>query len=149
NYGLSSYGNIDLLTATANSVNTAYVQLAADVGLAQVVDVARRLGIESDIPEVPAMSLGSVDVSPYEMVNAYMTLANRGAHADPYFVRRVVDDDGDVLYEARIREEEVYEPGYADVMNHALRQTIERGTGRAADIGRPAAGKTGTTNDNT
>jgi penicillin-binding protein 1A len=148
NYGGSSYGNIDLTQATANSVNTIYAKLASQVGLQRIAEVARDLGIDTDVPVVPSMSLGSANVSPYEMTRAYLTLANRGQRATPYYVKKVTDAAGNVLFEANPQREEAYPEEYADVMNHVLQQTITKGTGTAAAIGRPAAGKTGTTSDN-
>ena len=149
NYGNEGFGRIDLVEATAKSVNTVYAQLAADVGLQQVADTARRLGIDSEIPVLPSMALGAVEVSPYEMTRAYLTFATRGQRVEPFFVRRVTRADGRVVHESRPERDEVFDERYADVMNHVLSQTIRRGTGRAAAIGRPAAGKTGTTNENT
>ena len=149
NYGGESFGTINLTKATASSVNTVYAQLAADIGLDKVATTARNLGIDSDVPLLPSMSLGSVEVSPYEMIRAYMTFANRGTRVEPYFVRRVTTAEGRVLYEHRDRSDDVYDEKYADIVNHMLSETIKSGTGRAAAIGRDAAGKTGTTNDNT
>jgi penicillin-binding protein 1A len=125
------------------------MQLARDVGLEAIARTAHDLGIETKVPVVPSMALGSANVSPYEMLRAYMTFANRGRRIDPYFVRNVTDADGNILFEAHRRRTEVYPQRYADVINHVLAQTISRGTGTAADIGRPAAGKTGTTTDHT
>jgi membrane peptidoglycan carboxypeptidase len=95
------------------------------------------------------MSLGSANVSPYEMLRAFMTFANRGDRINPYFVRRVTDADGHELFHADIRRENVYPERYADVVNEVLRRAASEGTGRAAAIGKQIAGKTGTTNRNT
>jgi 1A family penicillin-binding protein len=149
NYGGESFGNLDLTEATVHSVNTVYTQLAADIGIEEVAETAYDLGIDSKVPEVPSIALGSANIAPIEMVRAYLTFANRGERVTPYFVRRVTDADGDELYEAHPRQDRALSEEHADVVNHVLRQVIERGTGRAADIGRPAAGKTGTTSDNT
>ncbi|HYD10748.1 MAG TPA: penicillin-binding transpeptidase domain-containing protein, partial [Acidimicrobiales bacterium] len=149
NYGGESFGNIDLVEATAKSVNTAYVQLAAEVGMRPIADLANKLGVTAEIEPHPAMSLGSEEVSPIDMARSYMTFANRGERITPFFVERVEDADGATIYTADPSRESVYPRQYADLMNHVLSQTIERGTGRAADIGRDAAGKTGTTSNNT
>ncbi|MCU1379254.1 MAG: penicillin-binding protein [Acidimicrobiales bacterium] len=149
NYGGESFGSIDLTTATAHSVNTVYAQLAADIGLDKVAEAAHELGVTSDVPMVPSMSLGSANVSPYEMIRAYMTFANRGKRVEPFYVRQVKDADGNVIYDAHRNSKNVYDRKYADVVNNVLTQTIKRGTGTAADIGKPAAGKTGTTTNNT
>jgi penicillin-binding protein 1A len=149
NFGSESFGSIDLTTATEHSVNTAYIQLAHDVGLDAIATTAHDLGVETKFPVVPAMALGSANVSPYEMLRAYMTFATRGKRLDPFYVTKVTDPNGNVLYEGRRHTKDVYPAKYADVVNATLSQVIQHGTGTAADIGRPAAGKTGTTSGNT
>ena len=149
NYGGESFGDIDLVDATAHSVNTVYAQLASDVGLRAVARTARDLGIETELPIVPSMSLGSAQASPLEMLRAYMTFGTRGQRVTPYFVRRVTDRSGTVLFSADPKREDVYPEDLADVVNHALTAVLRNGTGRAASFGRPAAGKTGTTTGNT
>ncbi|HUS62358.1 MAG TPA: penicillin-binding transpeptidase domain-containing protein, partial [Acidimicrobiales bacterium] len=149
NYSNESFGSINLTDATAHSVNTVYAQLASNVGLREVASSAHDLGIESKLPIVPSMSLGAANVSPYEMIRSYMTFANRGERIEPYFVRRVIDPKGHILYEADPSRRRVYDEKYADVVNEVLTQVIKKGTGKAASIGKPAAGKTGTTSSNT
>jgi penicillin-binding protein 1A len=95
------------------------------------------------------MSLGAANVSPYEMIRAYMTFANRGTRVEPFYVRRVLDADGNEIYATHKQDKRVYDRKYADVVNNVLTQTIKRGTGTAANFGKPAAGKTGTTSENT
>jgi penicillin-binding protein 1A len=149
NYGGESFGNIDLIDATAHSVNTVSVQLVADVGPQAVADVANKLGVTAKLEPNPSIALGAEEVSPIDKASSYMTFGNRGVRVDPYFVEKVSDSDGKVIYTADTRGENVYPEQYADLMNHVLQSVIDRGTGRAADIGRPAAGKTGTTSSNT
>jgi 1A family penicillin-binding protein len=148
NFGNESFGQIDLTAATAHSVNTYFAQLAAKVSLPDIAETAHDLGIETKFRVVPSMALGSANVSPYEMLRAYMTFANRGERITPYFVQRVTDADGHELYHAQTRRQRVYPEDYADVVNEILTHVVTEGTGRAAAIGRPVAGKTGTTNDN-
>jgi 1A family penicillin-binding protein len=148
NYGRESFGKIDLVEATAHSVNTSYIQLAKDVGLHEIAETAHELGITSDIPDVPSMALGSANVSPQEMLRAYMTFATRGKRLDPYFVKKVTDSDGTTLYEGSRHTKEVYDSKDADLVNYALQQVVKKGTGTAANIGKPVAGKTGTTSGN-
>jgi penicillin-binding protein 1A len=147
NYNGSGFGDLDLTQATASSVNTIYEQLAVDTGLDKIVETAKELGIDSPVEKFASMPLGTANISPLEMLRAYMTFANRGRRPEPYFVKRVTDADGKVLYEADVVRESVYPQDYADIVNHALKQVIENGTGTAARIGRDAAGKTGTTDD--
>jgi 1A family penicillin-binding protein len=148
NFGRESFGKIDLIEATAHSVNTSYIQMAKDVGLDKIAETAHELGITSDLPDVPSLALGSANVSPQEMLRAYMTFATRGKRLDPYFVKKVTDSDGTTLFEGSRHSKEVYDSKDADLVNYALQQVIKKGTGTAANIGRPAAGKTGTTSGN-
>ena len=149
NYSNESFGSINLPDATAHSVNTVYAQVASDVGLREIASTAHDLGIDSKLPIVPSMSLGAANVSPYEMIRSYMTFANRGERVDAYFVRKVTDPNGHVLYEAHPSKTRAYDEKYADVVNNVLTQVIKKGTGTAAAFGKPAAGKTGTTSNNT
>jgi membrane peptidoglycan carboxypeptidase len=149
NFGNEGYGTIDLLTATQNSVNTVYAQLGARIGMDKVVRTAGELGITTPLLPYPSLTLGAQEVSLLEMTRAYLTFDNRGNRVDPYYVSRVTDAAHTVLYEANPRPRRVYATNDADLVNVALQRVIARGTGKAADIGRPAAGKTGTTSDNT
>jgi penicillin-binding protein 1A len=149
NYGDREFGIIDLLTATKSSVNTVYAQLAAQIGIETVVQTAEDLGITTPLKAYPSLTLGAQEVSVLEMTRAYMTFANRGNRPDPYYVSRVTDTHGNVLYEAKPRTRKVYPTDDADLVNYALQGVIQAGTGTAANIGRPAAGKTGTTEENT
>ena len=149
NYGGESFGTIDLQDATAHSVNTVYAQLIADTGAAPVVETAKHLGVTAELEPHPSIALGSEVVSPLDMARAYMTFANRGERVTPFSVEKVSDSKGAVIYTASVTRESVYPQQDADVINHVLQGVIKKGTGTAADIGRPAAGKTGTTSDNT
>jgi penicillin-binding protein 1A len=149
NFNNESFGTIDLQDATAHSVNTVYAQLIRDVGPQAVADTAKRLGVTAPLEPYPALALGSEEVSPLDMATSYMTFANRGERVTPFTVEKVTDVDGHVIYTADTSKERVYPQQYADVVNHVLQGVISRGTGRAADIRRPAAGKTGTTSNNT
>ena len=150
NYGGEGYGDVTVAQATANSVNTVYAQLLAEVGPKAVADAATTMGIDAELDVHPSIALGVEEVSPLDLASAYLTLADDGTKVQPYAIARIEDADGDVLWEPDLAEpeEEVIEPGYARAVTHALRGVIEGGTGKAADIGRPAAGKTGTTQDN-
>ncbi|MGH9178484.1 MAG: PBP1A family penicillin-binding protein [Acidimicrobiales bacterium] len=144
NYEGRGGGRLTLLDATVRSVNTVYAQLILDVGPAEAVETAARMGITSPLRPYPSAVLGTNDVTPLEMAAAYGTLANRGLAVPPEFVVKVVGPDGQLLYEHRHAQERVLERANADTVTRVLRQVVERGTGVAARIGRPAAGKTGT-----
>jgi penicillin-binding protein 1A len=144
NYDGVEGGRVDLVDATVFSLNTAYAQLVGEVGAADVVATATRMGIESPLEPVASIALGSQPVTPIEMATAYSTLANDGRRVDAALVRRVTDRDGTVLYEHRPTPTEAISPATARSVTHVLRQVVERGTGHRARIGRPVAGKTGT-----
>ena len=144
NYGEGSAGVVTLEEATVKSFNTVYAQLILQVGTRVAMDTASRLGIRSRLDAFPAAVLGSNDVTAVDMASAYATLANRGVHVPPVLVTRITRPDGSVLYAHEPVETRVLRTEVADTVTGVLRQVIERGTGTRADIGRPAAGKTGT-----
>ena len=149
NYGGAGFGELTLADATKQSVNTVYAQLVARVGAAAVADAARTAGIDAELDEVPSIALGAEEVSPLDLASAYLTYADDGTRVEPYAITRIEDGDGNLLWEPdRPEPEEVIQPDVARTITYALRGVIESGTGTAADIGRPAAGKTGTTQDN-
>jgi len=147
NYGGAAYGTEDLVVATANSINTIYAQLQLEVGAEATVEMAKRLGIEAKLQPTPAIVLGSEEVSPLDMATAYLVFANRGLATSARAVDKVLDSEGNVLEEASSPKHRVLEENEADQVNFALQAVIARGTGKGAAIGRPAAGKTGTTED--
>lgn len=142
-------GEITLTDALANSVNTVAVQLCLQETPETVVDVAQRLGITSDLAAVPSLALGTSEVSLAELVTAYAPFASGGAGAITYGVKRIRTPDGDLLYErSGSGMGRVVDPVHAGQMNYMLMQAMKSGTGKQANLGnRPAAGKTGTTQD--
>ncbi|MFN0029281.1 MAG: transglycosylase domain-containing protein [Acidimicrobiales bacterium] len=144
NYGGSGGGSANLLEATVRSYNTVYAQLMLEVGPAAAVATAEAMGIDSELNAVPAAVLGTENVTVLEMANAYATLANRGMRVAPTFVTRITDPDGTILFEAEHDQRRAVSATSADAITLALGQVISRGTGTAAQIGRAAAGKTGT-----
>ena len=151
NYGGTAFGEMTVADATKNSVNTVYAQLLAEVGPNAVVDAAHATGIDAELDAVPSIALGVEEVSPMDLAHAYLTFADDGTRvAEPYGIVRIEDSDGNVLWEPDRPDPVVdaIDPGVASGVTHALRGVIESGTGTKAAIGRPAAGKTGTTQDN-
>ena len=152
NYGNNSYGPINLLTATENSVNSAYVKLTYDIGVDAVMDAASRAGIPDDAVGLDrnlTFVLGTASPHVIDVANAYATFAARGVKADPFTIKEVRSANGGILYQAPMRTETVFDDYVADTVNAALRSVVTNGTGFAANkVGRPVAGKTGTTNDN-
>ncbi|MBI4526083.1 MAG: transpeptidase-transglycosylase, partial [Deltaproteobacteria bacterium] len=150
NYNGEYWGIVTFRRALERSLNSATARIARDVGIKKVRDVAVRLGIQSPLPVVPSLALGSAEVNPLEVAMAYSTLANNGVSTRPLAVKQVVGHGGRVLEKRDIRVEKVITPELAFMMNHLLKGVLDRGTGRGARIhgfDRPAAGKTGTTND--
>ncbi|MFM8944352.1 MAG: transglycosylase domain-containing protein [Actinomycetota bacterium] len=142
-------GPIDLWAATAESVNVVFAQLALDIGPERIVDMAHRLGITSDLDAVPSITLGVEEVSTLEMASAYATLANEGVHCSPYAIARIELSDGDPIYEHTSDCEQVVEPDVAHLVTAMLQRVVNGGTGTAARLDRPVAGKTGTGSDYT
>ena len=143
--GGSSY---TLQSATAHSVNTVFAQLVVELGPDNVVEMAHELGIRSDLPEVCAVTLGSVAVNPLEMTNAYATLSNRGTRFRASPLLQVRSPGGRIDEGVVPRGKRVVEENVADLVTYTLQDVLDFGTGASADIGWPAAGKTGTAQDN-
>jgi membrane peptidoglycan carboxypeptidase len=151
--GGSDAGYMDLWTATQNSVNVVFAQLALDVGPQRIVDAAHEMGITARLDAVPSITLGVEEVSTLDMASAFGTLANDGVHCEPYAVARVEQprETGgyELLYKHRRQCERAIDTDIARLVTAMLQRVITSGTGRAAAIGRPAAGKTGTAQDYT
>jgi len=151
NFDGESYGDITVRTAIENSVNTATVRLARDVGLSEVAATARAAGIASPLPPYPSMALGSFEVTPLELAYAYATIASRGVRFEPFPLYSVTSADGEILLERKVRREQAIDPRAAYLAGYAMEGTLTRGTARSAGslgIGFPASGKTGTTDGN-
>jgi penicillin-binding protein 1A len=147
--GAGDAGYESLWGATKDSINVVFAQLILEVGPDKVVRAAHDMGIESELPAVPSLTLGTADVTPIEMASAYQTLANDGKHCEPYTVTKVVDADG-VLYRHKPVCKQVVAPEIAHLVTAMLQGVVSGGTGTAAALGSwPVAGKTGTTQDYT
>lgn len=133
--------------ALVDSVNGVFARLALDLGAGAIANQAELMGVSAPLPTVPSIALGSAEVSVLDMAAAYGTLANHGTAIEPTTIRSVETPDGRVIRPRQRVTPGVLAPGNAYLITKALEQVIERGTGTAAGIGRPAAGKTGTTND--
>jgi membrane peptidoglycan carboxypeptidase len=154
NEGGRSYGElVDLQYATAQSINTAFVDLTMTVGPDAVMDAALRAGLPDTYPDGTSngllpnarITLGTAAVSPLQMAESYATLAAEGMHADPHTVASVSDRDGALRYEHETSRERRLEADVTADVTSALQSVVTSGTGTAAQaLGRPAAGKTGT-----
>ena len=151
NYGNEGWGQIDLLEATKHSVNTVFVPLGQIAGLEKVVDVARRAGIPESIAMVPSPSVVLGVASPHVMdvTSAYATFAAQGIYSKPYLIASVTGPNKGVLFEGESQTQEVFSKDVMADLTYALKATVTGGTGSAAlKLGRPAAGKTGTSQSN-
>jgi membrane peptidoglycan carboxypeptidase len=151
NYGDEGWGQTDLLNATQHSINTIYVPLGMKAGLDKVVDVARRSGIPESVAMIPtpSVSLGVASPRVIDVANSYATFAANGIYAKPYLIASVAGPNKGILYEGKAETREAFSAEVAADLTYALKSVVNGGTGAAAlALGRPAAGKTGTSQSN-
>ncbi len=149
NSGGNYAGEIDVRSAFAYSKNTVAAQLGNEVGFGTVAGVARRFGITTPVNTLPSMVLGTSDVRLIDMTRAFAAVSAKGTAIEPYGIIKVTTAEGDVLYERPKHKNQVLVPQYvAAGITDLLQSAVATGTGRAAQIGRPVAGKTGTTSAN-
>jgi penicillin-binding protein 1A len=142
-------GETDLRTAFAYSINTVAAQLGNEVGFGTVASMARRFGISSEVATFPSMVLGSSEVRVIEMTQAFAAISAKGTLVEPYGITKVTGASGEVLYRHENSNAGPQVPDYVVAgMTDLLQAAVQTGTGRAAQIGRPVAGKTGTTSSN-
>lgn len=149
NSGGSFAGEITLRTAFAYSKNTVAATLGEEIGTSSIASMARRFGITTPISTTPSMVLGTSDVRVIDMTRAFAAVSARGRSVTPYGITKVTTIDGDVIYRHKPpREVQLVEEYVAGAMTDLMQSAVATGTGRAAAIGRPVAGKTGTTSSN-
>jgi 1A family penicillin-binding protein len=149
NYESQGFGRIDLVQATANSVNTVYAQLNEEIGPRRTADMARAAGVVSPVDTNISNVLGTDSVTPVEMAGAYMTFARDGVRVPTTPIVEVKTSDGDILETLQPEQARVMSQSTAQNVNFALQQVVRSGSGRSAALNTPVAGKTGTTSDNT
>ncbi len=138
-------GYMSIEDATTHSVNTVFARLIDELGAAKVRDMANSMGIKTKLPAYDSIALGTVGVTPLEMASAYGTLASEGVRNDPFTINEIVGPTGKVMFQAHETHTRILDRQVAYAETKLLENVIQSGTGTAADIGRPAAGKTGTT----
>ncbi len=140
-------GILTLRRALEASINVTSVKLLDLVGVEHVIDLARRCGIESELPPYPSLALGTAELTPLELAAAYATFVNHGVYVAPYTIEQVTSRNGRIMQENEPRAHKAMEPAIAYVLTHILRGVAQRGTGagRLAKIELTTAGKTGTT----
>src|SRR5215813_8153330 len=150
NYKDEYLGTVTLRRALEMSLNAATARIAQEVGIEPIRETARSLGIVSPLPPYPSLVLGSAEVTPLEVAVAFGTLANQGLRITPLALKRIVNQEGETLERRSVQVEQVIAPEDAYMVTHLLEGVLERGTAHSArqkGFSRPAAGKTGTTND--
>lgn len=149
NSGGNYAGEITLRTAFAYSKNTVAAQIGQDVGTSSIANMARRFGITTPINTQPSMVLGTSEARVIDMTRAFAAVAAKGRSITPYGITKVTTIDGDVIYSAKPQKSiQLVEEWVAGGMTDLMQTAVATGTGRAANIGRPVAGKTGTTSSN-
>jgi penicillin-binding protein 1A len=145
----TNLGPVSLREAFSRSINTISAKIGAQLGFSTIADMARRFGISTPISTFPSMVLGTSDVRLIDMTRAFASVNNKGVAVTPYAIRKVVTADGRQLYQHDSSEERVLvAPWVAAEMTDLLQSAVLYVTGRAAQIGRPVSGKTGTTSSN-
>ncbi len=145
-------GSYSMEGALAESVNTIAVDVLMETGIQNTIVLAEEMGIDSNLPKVPSLALGTADISLFEMIQVYSTLANRGIHTDPYYISKIKDNKGNLIVDlTSLREKNRYilPPETADIINHMLQAVVNDGTGKSLrsvyGLQGDLAGKTGTT----
>ena len=145
NAGKTFKGQISMRDALVNSVNIIAIKILIDTGWQPVIDNAKKMGVESKLEPYYSLALGGLEVNLLEMASAYTTFANQGVHNPVHGITRVVDNKGVILYENKPNPTRVFEPDTTAIMTWMMSGVVNEGTATSAQIGRPVAGKTGTT----
>ena len=148
NFNMDNYGMRSISDATAISSNTGYYRLTEKIGVNKLIEMAHRMGIDSDLSPYPIIVLGTENVTPLEMAEAYSTLATGGVHRDPVIITKIVDKNGETLFENADTSERVLDEKVAGATTEVLRGVFEKSYATAYGFGpsngQPVAGKTGT-----
>lgn len=145
NYGDTYSGQfVSMRNALARSLNVVAVKTLVDVGWNPVIKIAHKMGIESELKPTYSLALGASEVNLLELTSAYGTLANQGVHQQPYGISRILDRKGKVIYQVSFKPVEALDQETSAIMTWMLQGVVLGGTGQPAQIGRPVAGKTGT-----
>jgi len=144
NYDRDYRGGMTMRDALVASINTIAVKVLIDVGFNPTIKLAHNMGIKSELKPTYSLALGSNEVTLLELTSAYGTLATQGKHIEVHGIRRIIDRSGDVIYTSKYKQKQVLDPSSAAIMTWMLKSVVQSGTGRAAQLNRPVAGKTGT-----
>jgi penicillin-binding protein 1B len=150
NYGKKYFGDVPMYFALKNSLNAATASLGLEIGVANIIDTAKALGIRSQLDPVPSVTLGAFELYPIEVLEAYTSLARMGNHVPLTPLRGITDQKGDVLYQSSSKPEQKLPAAKVASLVSMMKQTVKSGTAKmisASGFTTPAAGKTGTTSD--
>ncbi|MEM9451242.1 MAG: PBP1A family penicillin-binding protein [Cyanobacteria bacterium P01_E01_bin.6] len=148
NYGRSFRGNVSLQDALTSSINVVAVKTLIDVGFSPVIDLAHAMGIQSELFPYYSLALGSNEVNLLELTSAYGTLATQGNYIEPHGIVRILDErSNEVVYEAQFEQQRALDADTSAIITNMLERVVQSGTGRRARLGRPVAGKTGTSEE--
>jgi penicillin-binding protein 1A len=145
NAGKHFKGQISMRDALVNSVNIIAIKILIDTGWQPVIDTAHKMGIESKLEPFYSLALGGLEVNLLEMTSAYTTFANQGIHNPVHGITRVINQKGEILYQNKPAPTKVFEHDTTAIMTWMMSGVVNEGTATSAQIGRPVAGKTGTT----
>jgi penicillin-binding protein 1A len=146
NAGKGHKGNISMRGALTNSINIVAIKILIDTGFQPVMDLAHKMGVESELKPYYSLALGGLEVNMLEMANAYGTFATGGIHERVHSIQRIIDRKGNVLYENKLNPQRVLETNNIAIATSLMRGVVNEGTGQGAQLAnRPVAGKTGTT----
>lgn len=151
NYGKKYFGEVPAYFALKNSLNASTASLGIEVGIDNIINTARELGVTSPLQKVPSLTLGAFELYPMEVLEAYMTLSRLGSYVRLSPLRGVSDRDGRELYRMRLEPEQNLDAASVASLVSMMKQTTQTGTARRIALSGfkiPAAGKTGTTSDN-
>ncbi len=148
NYGNRYRGGyVTIRNALISSINVVAVRALIDVGWNPIVTIAKKMGIESELRSTYSLALGASEVNLLELTSAYGTLANKGVHQKAYGISRILNREGEVIYEANFEPQQALDQESTAIVTWMLQGVVTSGTGRSAQIGRPVAGKTGTSDE--
>jgi len=147
NYDRSYRGWMTASSALISSINTIAVKVLIDTGFEPTIKLARNMGIKSKLKPTYSLALGSNEVNLLELTSAYGTLATQGTHIETHGIHRILNRSGEVIYTSKYKPKRVLDPGSAAIMTWMLKSVVQSGTGRAAQLNRPVAGKTGTSDE--
>lgn len=150
NYGGSFSGTLTLREALYKSKNTTTVKLVIDMGVENIIEYAKNIGIKTKMPNDLSISLGSGSLTLLELTNAYSSFAAKGKQSTPYLITKIVDRNGNIIYQQEPKTKQIISSSTAYIVTNILEDVITKGTARKVNVfNRPIAGKTGTTNNNT